>query len=95
MSNNGLRQANWFAGQLSEQLGADMRRSVIVNKVSWFGLAGIKKKHAEDVLGDYLGGFVPDSFNDVRTAQNQGILLSKVKSNNPVEVALRKILRGK
>lgn len=91
MSVTGLRHARRKAELISSQFGGDLANSVIVNKTLWLGNAGLSKKNAQDVLGPFLAGFVPDGGKHVRAAQNQGQLLSEAKSRSPLLGALRKL----
>ncbi len=94
MSVAGLNHVVQMAALIGERLEMDMSGSVIVNKSSWLGVAGVTKKHVEDVLGDYFAGYVPDCFKEVRTAQNQGLLLSDVRSKSALETGLQKVLQA-
>lgn len=91
MTVTGLRHARRKAELISTQFGANLASSVIVNKLQWLGNAGLNKKNAQDVLGTFLAGFVPDGGKHVRTAQNQGQLISEAKSSSPLLGALRKL----
>ena len=91
MSVAGLRHARQLAQLVSERCAIDLHGSVIVNKATWFGVAGVKKQHAQDLLGGYLGGFVPDCGNEVQTAQNEGALPSGKKLKSALEAELKKL----
>lgn len=88
----GLRHARRLAEQISSRVGMALERSVIVNKVSWLGGTGLSKKNAQEVLGAFLAGFIPDGGKFVGVAQNQGMLLSAAKRRSPVVSGLSKII---
>jgi hypothetical protein len=50
------------------------------------------KKDAEAVLGDMLGGFVPDAPDLVQDAINRGLPMSEIVPGGKVEKALARIL---
>ena len=89
----GLRQARRMTDLLGARWGIPVDGAVIVNKSPRFGLwGGLTKKHAQEVLGTRLAGFVSDRQRLVRDAQNRGVLLSQVKRSNAVEADLRAIV---
>ncbi len=92
LSVTGLRHARRLAEQVSSRTGVPLDGSILVNKVGWFDNAGLTKKDAADVLGSLLGGFIADGGKHVRAAQNQGQLLTSVKSRNPIISGLEKIV---
>ncbi len=87
----GLRQARRLADMLEQGGQIGTKGSIIVNKVRWLG-GGVNKKHARDLLGDRLAGFVGDGANVVRDAQNRGLLMSQIKRRNRIEADLEPIL---
>jgi pilus assembly protein CpaE len=92
MSVVGLRQARRLAELVGQACKLPMQRSVIVNKSAWLGQAGVTRRHASDILGSYLAGYVPDAGKGVREAQNRGVLPAAAKRDKPIQAALRKIL---
>ena len=92
MSVAGLRHGQRLAQLVSDRHGVELNGSVIVNKSARLGVAGVKKQHAEVLLGSYFAGFIPDGRKHVLAAQNQGILPSEYKRKNALNTALRKIL---
>ncbi len=92
LSVSGLRQARRTTDMLAKLYGLDVSASVIVNKCPRFGVGGLKRSHATEMLGDRLAGFVNDYSGLVRDAQNRGLLLSQSKASNGVESELRAIL---
>ena len=92
MTVSGLRQARRTAEILENSFGLDSRNSVIVNRCPWFGRGGIKKRHALELLGERMAGFVSDCGQLVREAQNRGVPLNDVKRSNRIENELRAIL---
>ena len=87
----GLRQARRLADMLEESSQIGRKCSIIVNKVPWLG-GKVSKKHARDLLGDRLAGFIGDGANVVRDAQNRGLLMSQIKRRNRIEAGLEPIL---
>lgn len=92
LSVTGLRHARRLAEQVSSRTGVPLGGSILVNKVGWLDNAGLAKKDATDVLGSLFGGFIADGGKHVRVAQNQGQLLSSVKSRSPIVSGLEKIV---
>jgi len=87
----GLRQARRLADMLEHSGQIDTKGAIIVNKVRWLG-GGVSKRHAREVLGDRLAGFVSDCANLVQGAQNRGQLLSQIKRRNRIESDLEQVL---
>lgn len=92
LSVTGLRHARRLAEQISSRLSIGLERSVIVNKVPWLGGNGVTKKNAQEVLGAFLAGYIPDGGKHVRIAQNHGQLLSEANSRSPVVASLSKLV---
>lgn len=88
----GLRHARRLADLLGETLGIETSKSVIVNKFKRFDFRGLRRKHAADILGDRLAGFVSDTGSLAREAQDRGVLLSELKRSNAVVRDLRAIV---
>ena len=92
MTVTGLRQAHRLAEMLANTCAVNTKGTVIVNKAPWLGGGGVKKKHAQEALGDLLAGYVSECRTLVRDAQNHGSMLSRIKRRNRVEVDLSRIL---
>ena len=92
MSVAGLRRARRLVELVSEKSGKSCKRSVIVNKAAWLGVAGVRKQHANEILGDYLAGFIPDSGKLLGIAQNEGVLLSETQPRNALNKGISGIL---
>lgn len=92
MSVAGLRHGRRLAETIASRSGNALNQSVIVNKTTWFSGTGIRKTNAQEVLGPYLAGYVPDGGKHVQIAQNHGQLLSEVKRRSPVVAALGKLV---
>lgn len=91
----GMRHAHRQAAALGSAYGSDMQNSVIVNKAAWRSKAGVSKRNAKQLLGKYLAGFVSDAGDLPTEAQNKGVLLSKLKRNNPIRKTLSKAISVK
>jgi pilus assembly protein CpaE len=89
-----LRHARYMVDAISAKLVEDARISVIVNKYhsKLFG-SGLKKSDAEQLLRDWLGGFIPDSPDLVQEAINRGLPISAISRSSKVEKALERILK--
>ena len=88
----GIRHARNMAELISANCARETTASVIVNKATWRGTAGVSKRHAKDLLGPYLAGFVPDAGLAPTEAQNRGLLLSDSKGCKGIQTALHKII---
>ena len=95
MTVTGLRQAHRLAEMVADTCAVNTKGTVIVNKVPWLGGGGVKKKHAQEVLGELLAGFVSECRTLVRDAQNHGAMLSRIKRRNRIEADLSRILLAK
>lgn len=92
----GLRQAFRLVKALEERCGEAIRASVIVNRfrqrlVSG-GVNSLRRKDAEQVLGDALAGFVSEDYRLVREAIDRGVPLYEIKRRNTINRDLAKIL---
>ncbi len=88
----GLRQARRMCDAMAKHWGLPVEGSVIVNKYSGFGLRGMRKRHAREILGTRLAGFVANQPRIAREAQDRGVLLSEIKRSNSIEKDLRAIV---
>ncbi len=88
-----LRHARYMVDAISAKLVEEARIEVIVNKYhgKLFG-SGLKKSDAEQLLRDWLAGFIPDSPDLVQEAINRGLPVSSVSRSSKVEKALERIL---
>jgi len=91
----GLRQARRLADLIASECEIDAARSVIVNKSSWLGTAGVRKRHARDILGKYLAGFVPNAGKQLLEEQNRGLVMAAKRSGKPIRDALKPILQAR
>jgi pilus assembly protein CpaE len=87
----GLRQARRMVDTLGERYGLATKASVIVNKRPMFA-GTVRTKHAKDLLGPALAGFVPLKSKVTREAQDRGVPLSAISRRNGVESALDPLL---
>lgn len=91
----GLRRARRLAELIANECEIDAAQSVIVNKSSWLGTAGVKKQHATDILGKYLAGFVPDAGRRLVEEQNRGMVMAANPGGKSVSNALKAILEAR
>lgn len=91
-----LRHARYMVDAISAKIVNEAKVSVIVNKhrESLFG-AGLKKSDAEQMLRNWLGGFIPDSPDLVQEAINRGVPISEINRGSKLEKALDRILKNK
>ncbi|WP_088346015.1 MULTISPECIES: CobQ/CobB/MinD/ParA nucleotide binding domain-containing protein [Rhodomicrobium] len=91
-----LRHARYMIDAISAKIVNDAKVSVIVNKhrESMFG-AGLKKSDAEQMLRNWLAGFIPDAPDLVQEAINRGVPISDINRGSKVEKALERILKNK
>lgn len=87
----GLRKARRLADMVEQTSQISTNGTVIVNKVRWLGRQ-IGKRHARELLGDRLAGYVGDGTSVAQEAQNRGLLMSQVKRRNRIEADLDSIL---
>jgi len=90
-----LRHARYVLDAISAKAVDDAKVSAIVNKHrdKLFG-SGLKKSDAEQLLRDWLAGFVPDCHDLVNEAINRGVPISEIHSGNKLEKALDRILKS-
>lgn len=91
----GLRMARRLANLIANECEIDAARSVIVNKSSWRGTAGVRKRHARDILGEYLAGFVPNAGKRLLEEQNRGMVIATNSAGKSVRDALKPILEAR
>jgi pilus assembly protein CpaE len=88
-----LKHARYLLDAITAKAVNEAKVSVIVNKhrEKLFG-AGLVKKDAEQLLRDWLAGFVPDMPDVVQEAINRGLPMSEVSPGSKVEKALERII---
>lgn len=91
-----LRHARYVLDAIAAKAVNDAKVGVIVNKYreKMFG-AGLKKGDAEQLLRDWIAGFVPESADLVQDAINRGVPVSDVSRGTKLEKALARILSNK
>jgi len=89
-----LRHARYVLDAISAKAADEVKVSVIINKYreKLFG-ASLKKSDAEQLLRDWLAGFIPDNPDLVHEAINRGIPVSDVNPGNKLEKSLQRILK--
>ncbi|NJM34045.1 MAG: MinD/ParA family protein [Rhodomicrobium sp.] len=89
-----LRHARYVLDAIQAKATDDAKVGVIVNKYreKMFG-AGLKKSDAEQLLRDWLAGFIPDSADVVHEAINRGMPVSEVSRGSKLEKSLERILK--
>lgn len=91
----GLRQARRLLDSISAQCGEELDISVIVNRFRQSFLGGVntvRKKDADELLGDRLAGFVAEDYRLVREAIDRGVPLYQINKNNKIDKDLAEIL---
>jgi pilus assembly protein CpaE len=90
-----LRHARYVLDAISAKIVNEAKISVIVNKYhgKLFG-SGLKKSDAEQLLRDWLAGFIPDTPDLVQEAINRGLPISAISRSSKLEKALERILKG-
>jgi pilus assembly protein CpaE len=88
-----LRHARYVLDAILAKAVNDARVSVIVNRhrEKLFG-SGLKKSDAEQLMRDWLAGFIPDSADLVNEAINRGMAVSEVSRGSKLEKSLQRIL---
>ncbi len=90
-----LRHARYVLDAITAKAVNDARVSVIVNKHREKLLgASLKKRDAEQLLRDWLAGFIPDCPDLVHEAINRGLPVSDVSRGNKLEKAMERILKS-
>ncbi len=88
-----LRQARFVADAIIAKAPTTTRVSVIVNKFrEAIFSSGLQRKDAEQLLGQRLGGFLPDAGGAVTEAINRGLPVSEVNSGRKLEKRLAEIV---
>ncbi len=91
----GLRQARRLLEAIKKQCDGEIDISVIVNRFRQSFLGGVnavRKKDAEDLLGDCLAGCVAEDYKLVREAIDRGVPLYEIDKKNKIEKDLEAIL---
>ena len=89
-----LRHARYVLDAILAKAVNDARVSVIVNRHREKLLGGgLKKADAEQLMRDWLAGFIPDCADLVHEAINRGMAVSEVNKGNKLEKALQRILK--
>jgi pilus assembly protein CpaE len=92
----GLRQAYRLIKALEARCGANINASVIVNRcrprLISGGVNSLRRRDAEQVLGESLAGFVSEDYRLVREAIDRGVPLYQVKRRNSIDKDLARIL---
>jgi len=88
-----LKHARYLLDAITAKAVNEAKVSVIVNKYreKMFG-SGLVKKDAEQLLRDWLAGFIPDNADLVQEAINRGLPLAEVSRRSKVERALERIV---
>jgi pilus assembly protein CpaE len=88
-----LRHARYVLDAILAKAVNDARVSVIVNRHREKLLGGgLKKADAEQLMRDWLAGFIPDCADLVHEAINRGMPVSEVAKGSKLEKALQRIL---
>jgi pilus assembly protein CpaE len=88
-----LRHARYVLDAILAKAVNDARVSVIVNRHREKLLGGgLKKADAEQLMRDWLAGFIPDCTDLVHEAINRGMPVSEVAKGSKLEKALKRIL---
>jgi pilus assembly protein CpaE len=91
----GLRQARRLLDAITKLCGADVDISVIVNRFSqsfFGGVNAVRRKDAEELLGERLAGCVAEDYRLVREAIDRGVPLYEVAKGNRIDKDLEAIL---
>jgi pilus assembly protein CpaE len=88
-----LRHARYVLDAITAKIVNEAKVAVIVNKYheALFG-SGLRKTDAEQLLRDWLAGFIPDSGSLVQEAINRGMPVSEVSPSSKLEKALKRIV---
>jgi pilus assembly protein CpaE len=88
-----LRHARYVLDAISAKAVPDAKVAVIVNKYrEKLFASGLKKSDAEQLLRDWLAGFIPDSADLVHEAINRGLPLGEISRSSKFEKALERII---
>ena len=91
----GLRQARRLQEAIKEQCDGEVDLSVIVNRFSksfFGGVNAVRRKDAEDLLGEALAGCVCEDYRLVRESIDRGVPLYQINKNNRIYKDLEAIL---
>jgi pilus assembly protein CpaE len=90
-----LKHARYLLDAITAKAIPDARVAVIVNKYreKLFG-SGLSRKDAENLLRDWLAGFVPDNADLAQEAINRGMPVSEISPGSKMEKALLRILQN-
>lgn len=88
-----LRHSRYVLDAITAKVVNEAKVAVIVNKYreTLFG-SGLKKADAEQLLRDWLAGFIPESSDVVQEAINRGVPISEVSRKSKLEKSLEKII---
>lgn len=90
-----LRHARYVLDAITAKIVNEARVSVIVNKYREKLLgSGLRKRDAEQLLRDWLAGFVPECGDIVQEAINRGLPISEITRSSKLEKALQRILQS-
>lgn len=88
-----LRHARYILDALTAKIVNEARVAVIVNRYRERLIgSGLRKRDAEQLLRDWLAGFIPESGDLVQEAINRGMPVSEVSRSSKLEKALRRIV---
>lgn len=91
-----LRHARYVLDAIGAKVVNEAKLSVIVNKHrERFFSSGLKKSDAEQLLRDWLAGFIPENADLVSEAINRGLPISEISRSSQIEKALHRILFDK
>lgn len=91
----GLRQARRLLDAIGKQCGGEVDISVVVNRFrqSYFGgVNAVRRKDAEQLLGNCLAGCVAEDYKLVREAIDRGVPLYEIDKKNKIDKDLEAIL---
>ncbi|NJO22293.1 MAG: hypothetical protein HC868_04315 [Sphingomonadales bacterium] len=88
-----LRKARELTTVVNERLGQKAKVGTIVNKYRQQLFSnGLRRRDAEEMLGERLSGFVPEDYGLVRDAINRGKPLGSLRRSNRIDRSLAKIV---
>jgi pilus assembly protein CpaE len=89
----GLRHAKQLVEAIVERLEEGPKPQVIVNRfVQRLFSSGLRRADVEQVLGDSLGGLIPNRYGLVREAIDRGVPLDEVKPGNQITAELKRLI---
>jgi pilus assembly protein CpaE len=89
----GLHQARRIADEMEKRFSVPSKGRVIVNKYRWLGGHGVRKRDAQEALGERLAGFVSETRRLVRESHNRGVAPSELQKSNRLEKDMTAILQ--